>query len=82
MISCASVKMVSRANTYLKYSYKPEIFFSNKTKNSLFNDEKISKIASDLTSGKNNEIITIFDVPNSYSLILFEDFVLLPRTEY
>ena len=45
MVPCASVKMVSCANTYLKYSYKPEIFFSNKTKNSLFNDEKISKIA-------------------------------------
>ena len=44
MISCASVKMVSCANTYLKYLYKPEIFQGYKTKNSLFNDEKISKI--------------------------------------
>ena len=45
MIPCASVKMVSCANIYLKYSYKFEIFQGYKTKNSLFNDEKISKIA-------------------------------------
>ena len=45
MISCANVKMISCANIYLKYSDKSKNFFSNRTKNSLFHDENILKIA-------------------------------------
>ena len=45
MIFRASVKLYFSANIYLKYSDKLEISFFNRTKNSLFNDEKILKIA-------------------------------------